>query len=81
MDLTARLTAIFREVFDEPALVFAEDLGPRNVANWNSFTFLNLILRLEEEFGVELPPDRVEKVNTAGDVLRLVAGVTGEAVG
>lgn len=67
-----KVAAIFREIFEEPELELADDLDPRSVTNWNSFTFLTLILRLEEEFAVSFPPDEVQAVNNAGDILRMV---------
>jgi acyl carrier protein len=67
-----KVAAIFREIFEEPELELSDDLDPRSVTNWNSFTFLTLILRLEEEFGVSFPPDEVQAVNNAGDILRMV---------
>ncbi len=46
-----------------PAASFADDL------NANSLDLVELIMSLEEEFGVEIPDEEAEKIATVGDAM------------
>jgi acyl carrier protein len=46
---------------------FIEDLGA------DSLDLVELVLALEEEFGIEIPDEDAEKINNVGDALKYVA--------
>ena len=46
-------------VFDVPLESIADDASSDNIENWDSLRHLNLILALEEEFGVSIPDEEV----------------------
>jgi acyl carrier protein len=45
---------------------FIEDLGA------DSLDIVELVMAFEEEFGVEIPDDAAEKINTVGDANRYI---------
>jgi len=45
---------------------FVDDLGP------DSLDTVELVMALEEEFGVEIPDEDAEKLATVGDALRYI---------
>ena len=49
-----------------PEAKFIEDLGA------DSLDTVELVMALEEEFGVEIPDEEAEKLQTVGDVLKYV---------
>ena len=49
-----------------PAAKFIEDLGA------DSLDTVELVMALEEEFGIEVPDDQAEKLQSVGDVLKYV---------
>jgi acyl carrier protein len=49
-----RLEAIFRQSFEIER--FTEDLSIENVKGWDSMAHVGLILALQKEFGVSIPP-------------------------
>ena len=49
-----------------PAAKFIEDLGA------DSLDTVELIMALEEEFGIEVPDDEAEKLLTVGDVTKYI---------
>lgn len=51
MDIEA-LTPIFRDVFGDETLVIDESTTAADVEGWDSFTHINLIMSVEEAFGV-----------------------------
>ncbi len=46
-------------VFELPLESINEDASTDNLDNWDSLRHLNLILALEEEFGVSIPDEEV----------------------
>ncbi|MEI7806868.1 MAG: acyl carrier protein [Verrucomicrobiota bacterium] len=49
-----------------PSAKFIEDLGA------DSLDTVELVMALEEEFGIEVPDDQAEKLQSVGDVLKYV---------
>jgi len=48
------------------------DSSPETVENWDSVQNLNLVLALEEEYGVQFAPEDLEQVKTLGNFARIV---------
>jgi len=38
-----------------------QEITTENTSEWDSLTHLNLVLALEEEFGIEITPEEIEK--------------------
>jgi acyl carrier protein len=49
-----------------PAAKFIEDLGA------DSLDTVELVMALEEEFGIEVPDEQAEKLQSVGDVIKYV---------
>ena len=47
---------------------------PQSIEAWDSIQHLNLVLALEEKFGVELSPEEIEQMTSIGEVAKLVEG-------
>lgn len=41
-----------------------EKINTNNTAKWDSLTHLNLVLALEEEFGIEITPEEIEQLHS-----------------
>jgi acyl carrier protein len=50
---------VMSAVFEVPIESIADDASSDNIENWDSLRHLNLILALEEEFGVSIPDEEV----------------------
>jgi acyl carrier protein len=48
--------------------------SPQTIETWDSIQHLNLVLALEEKFGVQLAPEEIEQMKSIGEVTRLVEG-------
>ena len=55
-----------------PEAKFIEDLGA------DSLDTVELVMALEEEFGVEIPDEEAEKLVTVGDALRYIEQKAGQ---
>lgn len=47
---------------------------PETIETWDSIQHLNLVLALEEKFGVQLSPEEIEQMKSIGDVAKVVEG-------
>jgi acyl carrier protein len=72
-----RLQAIFREIFDQPGLLLTPELGPATIPEWDSVATVQLVLAVEQEFGVRLSTDEVASLRSAGDFLKILASKAG----
>ncbi|MDJ0991996.1 MAG: AMP-binding protein [Dinoroseobacter sp.] len=69
-----------KAVLDVAARVFHADRndltpasGPDDVAGWDSYAHLVLVLEVQETFGVELSTQQIVQIETLGDLARLVS--------
>jgi acyl carrier protein len=69
-----RLTTIFRTLFNDPALELRDDLTARDVDGWDSLNHVNLMILIEEEFGVRFTTGEVSALQDVGELKRLLVG-------
>jgi len=50
-----------------------QDLGMDDVANWDSLTHMNLIVAIEDQFGIELSGDDIAEMITFVSIKKIVA--------
>ncbi|MBL7903274.1 MAG: acyl carrier protein [Bacteroidia bacterium] len=55
----SRIKQVMSVVFEVPLDSINENSSTDNLENWDSLRHLNLILALEEEFGVSIPDEEV----------------------
>ena len=54
-----KINQVMSAVFEIPVESIADDASSDNIENWDSLRHLNLILALEDEFGVSIPDEEV----------------------
>lgn len=54
-----KIKQVMSAVFEITAESITDDASSDNIENWDSLRHLNLILALEEEFGVSIPDEEV----------------------
>jgi acyl carrier protein len=69
-----RLTTIFRTLFNNSGLDIRDDLTAHDVDGWDSLNHVNLMILIEEEFGVRFTTGEVSALRNVGELKRLVAG-------
>lgn len=67
-----QVQAIASDIFGVPAGKISADSSPETVENWDSMQHLNLVLAIEEKFGVQLAPEDIEQMKTIGAAATLV---------
>lgn len=68
----ARLTPVFRDVFDNDSLVLSPRMTARDVDGWDSLANIRLLLAIEREFGIKFDVGEFQEYRNVGD---LTAGV------
>ncbi len=69
-----RLYRIISEVFGVPTAEITNESSPDTIETWDSLSHLNLVLALEEEFGVALSPEDVMEMLS----VQLIKTILGE---
>jgi acyl carrier protein len=68
----AELTEIFRDVLDDETLVLRPDLTANDVEEWDSFNHINLIVAVEQRFGIKFQTAELEGMQNVGHLADLV---------
>ncbi len=60
------------DLFGVPADSITALSSPETLEDWDSVQHLNLVLALEEKFGLQLSPEEIEQMKSIGDTARLI---------
>jgi acyl carrier protein len=71
-EIAARLTPIFRDVFNDDALVVSEGMTAADVPTWDSLSNINMIIAVEKAFGVKFSIKDVRSLKNVGELLALI---------
>ena len=71
-----KVQAISADVFQVPVAKITADSSPQTVETWDSLQHLNLVLALEQQFGIQFEPEEMEQMKTLGAVADLVKAKT-----
>ena len=71
-DIYSQLTAIFRDLFDDDALVLTPELTAADIPDWDSFNHINLIVAVEASFGIKFQTAELESLHTVGHLADLI---------
>jgi acyl carrier protein len=63
---------VFREVFEMPDLVIFPEMTAKDVKGWDSFNHINLIVSLEEAFGVTFTTDEIAGMVNVGSLISVL---------
>jgi len=72
VNLMNRLTQVFREIFDDDALVLEDTTVARDVPGWDSLTHVSLIVAIEREFKIRFTSGEITKLENVGALRKLV---------
>ena len=68
----AEVRAVASDIFGVPPDQITAESSPETIENWDSMQHLNLVLAIEEKFGVQLEPEDIEQMKSIGAVVALV---------
>lgn len=68
----ARLTEIFRDVFDEDSILVTPKLSAADVDGWDSLTHIRLLLTIEKAFKIKFTTSEIGKLENVGELVGLI---------
>jgi acyl carrier protein len=68
-----RIAEVFNTVFQLPPEQLTDALTPQDVAGWDSLGHVRLVTQLQEQFGVEFEVDEIMRMETVGEIKKIVA--------
>jgi acyl carrier protein len=74
-----KLKSVMAKVFGVPVEAITGDASPDSIEKWDSLRHMNLVLALEEEFGVELTDDQVVEI-LSYPLIKIILGEHGAVI-
>jgi acyl carrier protein len=67
-----QVRGIASDVFGVPADTITAESSPQSIESWDSMQHLNLVLAIEERFGVLFEPEEMEEMKNIGAAAGMV---------
>ncbi len=68
----ARLTEVFRNVFDDDDIVLTANTSAKDIEDWDSLEHINLIAAVEKEFKMRFTVKEVSGMKNVGEMAQIV---------
>jgi acyl carrier protein len=68
----ARLSDLFREVFDDPGLLIGPSTSAADIAGWDAMTHITLIVAIEQAFSIRFRTSEMDGLHDVGELAALV---------
>lgn len=81
VEIYQRLTVIFREVFDDQAIVVRPDLTANNFPEWDSLSHIRLVLAIEKAFQVRFAASEIGRLKNIGEFVELIQSKAQSCIG
>ncbi len=69
-----RVVGVLADVFEVDAAALGPESSPATIEEWDSLRHLNMVIALEQEFGIVFAAEEIEEAVSVEAVCRLVAG-------
>jgi acyl carrier protein len=72
-EILSRLSAVFREVFDDEAIVAHDEMTARDVSSWDSLSNIRMIVAVEEDLGISFSTAEITDLKNVGALVDVIA--------
>jgi len=72
MTVIQELNQVFRRVFEDDTIEIYPELVSHQVPGWDSFSYVTLLMSVEDHFGIEFEPRDVANLPNVGALITLV---------
>jgi len=72
-EILNQLTRILRDLLSDDSIVLTMETKREEVANWDSFAYVNFIVAVEIEFGAKFGVAEVESFQNVGEIVRRIS--------
>ena len=73
-DILEQLQTIFRDVFEDDAILLTEETSPADIEDWDSLQQITLTYAVEEHFGIRFTTDEIVGMKNVGDFVTAIGG-------
>jgi acyl carrier protein len=70
--MTARLTKVFRETFNDNSIELQDETTAKDIMEWDSLNHIVLVFAVEREFGLSLNAAEIGSLENVGEMLNLL---------
>ena len=71
-EIFERLNNVFRDVFDDDTIVVTETTTSKDIEDWDSLEHINLVVAVEQEFGMKFNMNEVTTMKDVGDMVNII---------
>ena len=71
-EIFERLNNVFRDVFDDDSIVVTETTTAKDIEDWDSLEHINLVVAVEQEFGIKFNMGEVTTMKNVGDMVDII---------
>lgn len=68
-EINEKLTAIFREIFEDNTIVLEDNMTSLDIEKWDSLTHMLMIEEVEDSFNIKFKIKELNKLKRVGDML------------
>ncbi len=72
LHVSERVQEIAADIFNLPKEKITPTCSPKEIKVWDSLQHVNLVLALEQEFGLEFEPDEIQQMKSIEKIAGLV---------
>ena len=72
VDISERIEAIFRDVFDDDSLHIGSATTANDVEDWDSLMQINLVVAMEQEFNVRFALGELRTLKNVGEMVAVI---------
>lgn len=71
-DIYSKLTEIFRDFFDDGSIELQDTTTSDDIEDWDSLEHINLIVAIEQEFGIKFTMGEVTGMKNVGAMVDII---------
>lgn len=77
MDILGKIQPIFRSIFDDDELTVTGTTVAADVEDWDSFAQMQIIMGIEDMFGIKFSTEEATSFKNVGDVVKAIENHVG----
>ena len=67
-----RLNTVFQDVFDDESIIVYDETTSADIEDWDSFEHINLMVAVEDEFGITIPMGKTLTMKNVGEMVDII---------
>lgn len=72
MNMRDKLQKLFQEIFENDDIILRDELSPENWIEWDSLKQMQLVLGMEETFGIKFTTSEILAINDISSILDIL---------